>query len=235
MKKLTLIILFIFGVSFAIGQPRRETIDIKVDKDVVIISDLDISANCGAKFTADIKIEDKKIIILQRDTSSVSMKCNCYFDLEHTIRELQMGSYTLEIYREEIAGPGNPYDTIQVADFTFEITVALTMPPVFFESKQSDCHDVDNVPEYNNNKDINIYPNPSNSNIQISFIANDVGYAVIKFYDILGNEIQSFTKENILRGENIINLSPMLPSGIYTCKLIFNDKIIKVSKVLLNK
>lgn len=80
----------------------------------------------------------------------------------------------------------------------------------------------------------NNYPNPFNPTTKISFsIAND-GFTILKIYDVLGNEIATLIKEELVAGKYDVDFSAIggsasggdvypLPSGIYFYSLTVNN------------
>jgi hypothetical protein len=86
----------------------------------------------------------------------------------------------------------------------------------------------------NNDNIIKLYPNPSETYINIKFFVENNGKAIITIFDILGNKIKTFNLTNCIRGENTVlwngkNASGEdMPSGIYRV-------VIRTSKKILSK
>lgn len=85
------------------------------------------------------------------------------------------------------------------------------------------------------------YPNPFNPSTNISFVVNTSGYAVLKVYDILGNEVITLFESEVERGK-LYNLefnrsrnikNEKLASGVYISRLTFEGQSISKKMILL--
>jgi len=66
----------------------------------------------------------------------------------------------------------------------------------------------------------NNYPNPFNPTTKISFSIADNGYTILKIYDVLGNEISTLIKKELVAGRYDVDFDASnLPSGIYFYRL----------------
>ena len=66
----------------------------------------------------------------------------------------------------------------------------------------------------------NNYPNPFNPTTNISFNIAESGYTTLKIYDILGNEISTLIKKELVAGKYDVDFDAgNLPSGIYFYQL----------------
>jgi len=70
----------------------------------------------------------------------------------------------------------------------------------------------------------NNYPNPFNPTTKISFSIAENGYTILKMYDVLGNEISTLIKKELVAGRYDVDFNASnLPSGIYFYRLSVND------------
>ena len=85
------------------------------------------------------------------------------------------------------------------------------------------------IEQYANNVKIKLYPNPSNGNISIEYYLHTD--AVIEITDITGNLVGSYymsATETTIQVQN-----NYLQSGVYLYKVISNDNIIKLGKIIV--
>lgn len=79
------------------------------------------------------------------------------------------------------------------------------------------------------------YPNPFNPTTTISFAIPESGFASLKIYDVLGNEVGNLINENLSPGKYEVQFDGAnLSSGIYIYKLVVNGKAF-MKKMLLMK
>jgi hypothetical protein len=79
------------------------------------------------------------------------------------------------------------------------------------------------------------YPNPVKSSTTFSYQLPGNGLVTLKVYDALGNEKAVLVNEKQTAGTHTINFDAKdLSSGVYSCKLIFNDQVI-TSKMMVIK
>jgi len=82
------------------------------------------------------------------------------------------------------------------------------------------------------------YPNPFNPSTKIKFTTSDFGFATLKVYDVLGNEIATLVNEELPAGEYeakfTVTQNSILSSGIYFYQLK-TDSYIKTRKMVLLK
>ena len=240
MKKIFSILLVILFAYTALAQNKKaEEINIDIKNGEVIIEDNNIWANCAALYKTEITIEDKVIILTQTDTSVQKVRCMCYFDLTHTIRELPPGSYIVEIWRQELKKYNYPGDTlILIAKENIDVPPALQMPPVMLVTKQSECHGEVDVPnDYTRNIDeIQVNPMPVSSSMRLSFELKHEGDIKLYIYNMLGRKIKELSYGGFPSGDNTLYLNLNgLPTGIYLGKLLLPDKTIKSFKLIKNK
>lgn len=77
--------------------------------------------------------------------------------------------------------------------------------------------------QHKNNLEVNIYPNPFNSQTTIRFWTSTNGNITIKLYNTLGEEIQVISDKYYSKGEHVLGLNGyMLSTGIYF--LCISDK-----------
>ena len=79
------------------------------------------------------------------------------------------------------------------------------------------------------------YPNPFNPTTKISFSLANNGFTSLKIYDILGNELSTLIKKELVAGMYNVDFDASdLPSGIYFYRLRVNN-FIKTKKMVLIK
>ena len=71
---------------------------------------------------------------------------------------------------------------------------------------------------------IEIYPNPSNGEATFSFSAPDNQHISIEVYDLLGQRIMMIYS-GIHEGKQTYYLNTQIPSGVYICKVIGEQRI----------
>jgi hypothetical protein len=80
----------------------------------------------------------------------------------------------------------------------------------------------------------NNYPNPFNPTTKISFSIAEKGYTVLKIYDVMGNEIETLIKEELVAGRYDVDFDASnLASGIYLYWLSVNNFSKTMKMVLL--
>lgn len=72
---------------------------------------------------------------------------------------------------------------------------------------------------------IKILPNPFSSNLQVSFFSNELADAKISFYNIFSQKILE-KNYKVIFGTNVINIQPMLPTGVYIVEVKIGNKIV---------
>lgn len=230
MKLVSYFILFVIILSSVYAQDRKESVAIKEDQGALFITNYDINVNCCSKFESELKIEDKKITITERDTGEKCYCGNCYFDLEFKIMELQVGDYSYEIWRNELTKYGYPKDSLYlVFSGNLKVTIGLPMPPFFMELKQSECHKETAVRDESPTSDnLNISPNPAENSAKISYELEKTSDITIFIYDILGRELKRINLQSVNPGkqEYILETSEF-QSGIYYCNILDSNKIYK--------
>jgi hypothetical protein len=84
--------------------------------------------------------------------------------------------------------------------------------------------------------DMFIFPNPAGNTVNIMYnIAND-GFVKISMYNVLGEKIIDVVNKTVLKGfyNTEIDLSTISP-GVYTFKMVSNDKNVNVKKLVVSK
>ena len=86
------------------------------------------------------------------------------------------------------------------------------------------------------NNDLVIYPNPAEDVINIKYNIVKDGVVDISLYDVLGEKVTDIVKKPLLKGvyNSEINLSS-IQSGVYTCKMVLEDGIVVVKRVVISK
>jgi hypothetical protein len=89
-----------------------------------------------------------------------------------------------------------------------------------------------NIDRYGkNNPQFNLYPNPSSDNVTINY--NIVTDAVIEITDVTGNLVGTY---NLPVSGTIIQIkNDNLPSGVYMYRIIANNTVIKLGKIVIIK
>jgi hypothetical protein len=84
------------------------------------------------------------------------------------------------------------------------------------------CSSSTNVNSYQKEKDLNVYPNPTSSQITIEFPNSINTKSLIELFDLTGKKVMSSKQTS--QQKMIVNL-PHLPQGIYSLKVTANDKV----------
>ena len=86
----------------------------------------------------------------------------------------------------------------------------------------------------NNSNSFNVYPNPAKDILNINYNISNDGIVNIELYNVLGDKVLNLIT-NQLKGSHFSNVNiSSLSSGIYTCKMKFNDDII-VKRFIISK
>jgi len=87
--------------------------------------------------------------------------------------------------------------------------------------------------EYNN---INIYPNPTNKEINIEYELKNSSNVEMSLYNISGQKIKNIDIKNCLKGKNVNKIDASnLNNGIYILRIIANNDILKDQKIIIQK
>ena len=78
--------------------------------------------------------------------------------------------------------------------------------------------------ETSENSQIEIYPNPSNGQAVFSFSNPDKQHVSIGIFDLLGQEIL-MVYSGIQEGKQTYSLDTQIPSGVYICKVVGEQRI----------
>lgn len=83
--------------------------------------------------------------------------------------------------------------------------------------------------------DVNIYPNPSNTDFEVDYYIPSDGKATLLIYDILGHEVNQLINSRKVAGiyHESIDVSG-LSNGVYTYKFIFDDTV-KTGRIVINR
>lgn len=217
----------------------EEKIDITVDGKSIVIRDIDAVLNCCSKIKDEIIIQNKKIIIIQTDTSSTKCRCDCSVDLIHTVHNILPGKYKVEIYREELKKFGYPEDR-KFHVLSSEIEVHFNSPKnsIYYDFHQTSCKSLSRPNNLVIPKKINleVFPNPSKSELTIRFNTSFPTDAKFKMYNFIGKEVFSFERGKLTEGIQSFNIIPTnLPSGIYIGKIILSNGSSETVKIIWSK
>lgn len=105
---------------------------------------------------------------------------------------------------------------------------------VYIPQKQTGVKLEDKKLNFTKDFDWEIFPNPFNSITQIQFKIDNEGWVKIELYNIIGERIKIILNQLFNSGEHKIFVdSKDLTSGIYICKLNYNNKSILKKLVLI--
>lgn len=82
-----------------------------------------------------------------------------------------------------------------------------------------------NSPDAIDNVSLNLYPNPAENEVSVSFTLTDEAKINVKVYDFLGQEVQTITEGSLPRGQQILNVDLNgLAGGVYFVALEMNGQ-----------
>jgi hypothetical protein len=137
-----------------------------------------------------------------------------------TSESMTLNNGTVGTYMVKVQGYNNatnassPYTlTIQIGSTTFRMNQDGTQQTISGSTEES----LSNV---------NIYPNPANSMVNLEFNANQSGQAQIRFIDQMGRVAQTYY-QTTTAGNNLMNLDiNSVPAGVYFVQMISNEQTI---------
>lgn len=90
------------------------------------------------------------------------------------------------------------------------------------------------VNEFSKELSLEVFPNPSHSEIHVSFILSDPSFVTAGIYDISGKELETINNNstNVGKNELILNRSGSLEPGIYFLRIEIN-KLVLSRKILI--
>ncbi len=230
-------IVFVFFIATSFLYSDK--IDAAMDGRSLVIRVKDVVANCNSKFDDKIEINGKKIIITQIDTSTSKQRCECSYDLIHTIGNLSQGKYKIEIYREENRTFGYQEDKkYLVGSIDYDIPNIGQRAGITLDFRQTPCKASTrvNLPNLSKNIGLEIFPNPGKDEITIKFNSNSKNSARFTVYNLIGKEI--FVKElkNFDDGVFVgkINLQN-IPEGVYIVKIVMDNGNSETKKLIWSK
>ncbi len=74
-----------------------------------------------------------------------------------------------------------------------------------------------------------IYPNPTNGNITIEIINQEINNCYLEIYNLIGNKIKSIPINSNIQTTNLYPIN----NGLYFYKIINNNITLKTGKVLI--
>lgn len=105
---------------------------------------------------------------------------------------------------------------------------------VYFSSRSILSDASEQITDKVNETNLQVYPNPFNSEAAVKYNLNKSGRVTIKLYDILGKEVTLITNEEKSPGEYKINLdAKQLSSGIYFLRLTIENEFITKKLVII--
>ncbi len=126
-----------------------------------------------------------------------------------------VGTYMVKVqgYNNATNASGQYTLTIQIGSTTFRMNQDGTQQTISGSTEES----LSNV---------NIYPNPANSMVNLEFNANQSGQAQIRFIDQMGRVAQTYY-QTTTAGNNLMNLDiNSVPAGVYFVQMISNEQTI---------
>jgi Pregnancy-associated plasma protein-A/Secretion system C-terminal sorting domain/Fibronectin type III domain len=126
-----------------------------------------------------------------------------------------VGTYMVKVqgYNNATNASGQYTLTIQIGSTTFRMNQDGTQQSISGSTEES----LSNV---------NIYPNPANSMVNLEFNANQSGQAQIRFIDQMGRVAQTYY-QTTTAGNNLMNLDiNSVPAGVYFVQMISNEQTI---------
>ncbi|MDD5569667.1 MAG: S8 family serine peptidase [Bacteroidales bacterium] len=90
-----------------------------------------------------------------------------------------------------------------------------------------------NVNEKSTNNKFKMFPNPAKDNITLEYALSAMQNGRIEFYDIIGNKIASYTINNKASSMQISTTE--FQAGIYTCKIVIDNSIVRIEKLVIIK
>ena len=137
-----------------------------------------------------------------------------------TSESLSLNNGTVGTYLVKVQGYNNATNasgqytlTIQIGSATFRMNQDGTQQTI----SGSDEESLNNV---------NIYPNPANSMVNLEFNATQAGQAQIRFIDQMGRVAQTYY-QTTTAGNNLMNLDiNAVPAGVYFVQMISNEQTI---------
>jgi len=236
MKQILHIVLLFLIITITVKADKIEAV---MDGRSLVVRVKDVLANCGSKFDDKIEIITKKIVITQIDTSTFKQRCECNFDLIHTIGNLLPGKYKIEIFREEFKQYGYPEDKrYLIGTIDFDIPNLGQKSGLTLDFRQTPCKATTKLNFSPTSKSIGleIFPNPGKDEISIRFNSNSSSSARFVIYNLSGKEIYSKEFKNLDDGVFVgkINLQ-QIPEGVYIAKLLMDNGNSETKKLIWSK
>ncbi len=230
-----IVLVFIFATSLLVA----DKIDAAMDGRSLVVRVKDVVANCASKFDDKIEINGRKITIIQIDTSTSKQRCECTYDLIHTIGNLPAGKYKIEIFREEFKSFGYQEDKrFLIGTIDYEILITGQRNGITLDFRQTPCKASTrvNLPNLSKNIGLEIFPNPGKDEITIRFNSNSKNSAKFTVYNLIGKEIFVRELKNLEDGIFVgkINLQN-IPEGVYIVKIVMDTGNSETKKLIWSK
>ena len=232
-NSITLILSFIL-LSFSLNA-NSDSLYVVISSDSLTIWHINAYRHCAAEYRMITEINDKEIVITEKDMAPDLADCLCYFNMSVTYYNLEAGNY-LAIVKSDTAN-----EEVFIDSIYFSIPLITTPLTIFSSEYQSGCFEQP-VSIFNPEPDLpstfdlfEVYPNPFNPGTTVTFHLTKQSFVELVIYDITGRKI-----ETLLNGE----LKPGLyrkgwdgstcASGIYLVNL-YSDQQVKSLKLILIK
>jgi len=230
-----ILLLICLSIAFFSLQANEDSLYVVIDDDSVTIWHINCSRNCAAEYRMISQINDKVIMITEKNVATELADCYCYFNLSVTYYQLEAGDY-LAIVKSDTANEVPFIDSVY-----FSIPPITTPLAIFSSEYQSECfelptiihHTKGNLPQTFDL--LSVYPNPFNPGTNITFQLMKNSFVELNVYDINGRKVEILVSENLNSGfyKKTWNASAF-SSGIYIINLR-SDHEIKSTKMLFIK
>jgi len=228
--------LFIGGTASA--QFAIDTSFIRILSDTVVISNVNIDANCNTKFVTTATVSNDTVWVTECDTSTRHATCDCYYDNQATVTGLSPGTYHAMILRQELKKYQYSKDTtVLVADLVFTVGGRGVASSV--QTSSGSCHEMPEIVSVSENPFVfphlylleQNYPNPFNPTTNFGFRIVDCSaaggsasggvFVSLKVYDVLGREVVTLVNEVKQPGEyGVMWNAANVPGGVYFYKIM---------------
>jgi len=90
--------------------------------------------------------------------------------------------------------------------------------------------------EDNRDNELTIYPNPAKDKMNIDYNLSKDGRVRIELYNLLGEKIEEIVDLTVLKGKYTKEIDvTSLPSGVYTCKMLSENNILIVKRLVISR
>lgn len=222
----TIRITFLLLLGWSAANAGLDSLYAVVHGDTVTIWNKNVDSNCGSKYDFLVTIGRDTVTVVERDTSTERMRCNCLFNLSVSVTNLDSGKHVAMVYRQLLKMYGYPSDTMYlVGSVEFTLSKVSILPYYSYLGYQSNCLSVPvgvarkelSQPEVGG---LSIHPNPFNPTTNFRFTIPDVRRVTLAVYDVLGREVALLVDAYLPTGEHVVRWDAgVFPSGIYFYRL----------------